>query len=459
MKPIEFNRLFGNQDTRALIQKAFTSATGVGEALVPEHLESVITNTIVRLVPELAVPIMRFGAQKFHEFNRMTGIPRAGSAMGEGATTPTLNSNFQRTSIELKVMRRKGAVTGFVQDATADYADAQAVEMEAHLQSLGNDLRTYMLYGNKDADQYTFDGLDKFISSYRQNTAVGGTIPTSLAVLDDIIDHNARAQGSAHRKVFEMSPEMLSLFSRLYTQVRDNREAIRGTNVIEVDGGHRLQTYRDVPIIETTATRPVERMGTVTGASAGSGAAIPDGTYRFKIAPVTWDGEQRASVETNVITTNADTITLSFTAHPGALYYKVYVTSGATNTEVLRSIVSAWTYDGNGTPTAEITSIQFTANPTVADSDSVPSHMQSDVPLEGTDDGPMEAIFLWDLDESQGMGKLAFTNSAGSRMEGLVTVEQLARTDDNTPFLLKTYAALVDSFERTSALARGYKTK
>lgn len=53
-------------ENKSLIQKALTSATNVGEALIPEHLEEVITNTIVRLSPEIAMVTPRFDAQKFH---------------------------------------------------------------------------------------------------------------------------------------------------------------------------------------------------------------------------------------------------------------------------------------------------------------------------------------------------------------------------------------------------------
>ena len=456
MNVVTFNKLFGAPENKSLIRKAFTSASGVGEAIIPEHLEEVITNTLVRLVPELAVPILKFDPQKFHEFIRLLTLPSAGSAMGENSVTPTRNSTTVRASVELKILKRKGAVTGFVQDAAANFMDAQAFEMETHLQAFGNDMRTYLLFGNKEADQYTFDGLDFFIATYRKNTVVAGVVPTTLAILDDVIDANARKQGTAHRKCFIMSPEMLSLFSRLYTQVRDNREAIRGTNVIEVDGGWRLQTYRDIPILESTATRPVTQMGTISTAVAGSGSAIADDTWYFKVSAVTWDGEQRASAEVNQSTTNSDTLTLSFTAVANALYYKVYVGT-ATGVLTLITIVSAFTYDGSGTITGDVTSIVFSADPTTLD-DSVTTAMSADVPLAGTEDNPMEVIFFWDLDEFQGMGKLAYTNSAGSRFNGLATVEPLAKTDDNMPFLVKSYPALIDSFEATCGLIRGYKT-
>lgn len=459
MDILTFNRLFGSPENRSLIRKAFTSASGVGQPLIPEHLEDVVTNTLVRLVPELAVPVMKFDHQKFHEFIRLTTLPTAGAAMGENSVTPTRNSTTERASVELKILKRKGAVTGFLQDAAANFTDAQAFEMEAHLQSFGNDLRTYMLFGNKAADVYTFDGLDFFTRTFRTNQVPAGVVPTSLAPLDTVIDSNSRKQGANHRKAFIMSPEMLSLFSRLYTQVRDNRGAIRGTNVVEIDGGWRLQTYRDIPILESTATRPITQMGTVTAAHAGSGGPITDDEYFFQIAAITWDGEQRASAEISETSTGtgADTLTLSFAAVEGALFYKIYV-GLATGVVFLTDIVSAFTYDGDGTITGDVTSIVFTADPDTVNAAAVPTELQADVPLGGTALNPMEYIFFWDLDEFQGMGKLAYTNSAGSRFNGLVTVEPLAKTDDNQPFLVKSYPALIDAFEATSGILRGYKT-
>ena len=62
----QFNRLAG--ENKSLIQKALTSASGVGEALVPQHLEQVITNALPRLSPTLAMVEPKFDNQKYHEF-------------------------------------------------------------------------------------------------------------------------------------------------------------------------------------------------------------------------------------------------------------------------------------------------------------------------------------------------------------------------------------------------------
>ena len=457
MNANRFNQLYSHPANRTLIQKAMlTSTTGVAEGTIPQYLEEIITNLAVRLVPELAVPVLKFNPQKFHEFNRLTSIPAAGSAQGEASVTQTRRSTYVPASVQLKIMKRKGAVTGFLKDASQDYLDQPASEMENHVQSFGNDLRAYMLFGNKGADQYTFDGLDRFISTNRVNQSVGGEVPTDLTILNAMLDANTRRQGSKHRKVFLMSPEMLSKYSSLWTIVRDNREAKRGTNVIQVDGGYRLETYRNIPILETTGTRPTTTMGTVATASAGSGGAIPDDQYFFRVSAVTWDGEQLASAEVDETTTSADTLTLSFSAVENALFYKVYA-GDTTGVLTLVKIVSAFTYDSDGTITGDTTSIVFSANPLTVDSTSVPAHMEDDVPLVATGGVPPEYVILWDLDEYQGCGKLAYTNSNGSRFKGLITAMELAQTDDNFPFLLKSYSALIDAFEATCYLVRGVR--
>lgn len=444
-----------DRDSRAtLIRKALDSATNVGEALVPEKLEQIITNTVVRLAPEIAVIKPEHDAQKSHEFNRLTTLPAAGGAMGEGATTPTRNAAYQRANVELKVVRRKGAVTNFLSDAAANYIDAAEAEMENHLQAHVYDLITYILYGNAEANQYAHSGIDFFAQTNRINETWGGTVPSSLSFLDEMIDRNHELQGQGHDKVFVMSPRMLSLVSRLLTNVRLNQGLIGEMTVVEINGGWRLNAYRDIPIIESGATRPKGQMTAISVASAGAGGAISDDTYYFQVAPVTWNGEQIASAEGNVATTGADTITVSWTAYPGALFYKVY--SGLTSGEAkLIRVIAAHTYDGDGTITGDTTSIVFSADP-AADS-SVPTALQADNPLNYTGGVPPEYVMLWDLDRIQGLGKYAYTNRGGARFNGMVTLEDLARTDDFLPFLIKTYGALVPSFEATTVVHRGLR--
>lgn len=444
-----------------LIKKALTSATGVGEALIPQKLEKVITNTLTYLMPEMAIIDPEFDNQKLHEFNKLTALPGPGGAMGEGATTPTRNAQYTRTSVTMKVVRRKGAVTNFLKDSSQKYIDAAAVEMENHLYSHALDLAFYLYYGNELSNPYEFGGLDRYINTAnnRENKAVGGTVPTTLKFLDDLIDRNTRKQGAPHKKCFVMSPEMLSKVSSLLTNVRLNQGLSGGgLSEIEIPGGWRLNAYRNIPIIESTFTRPQTTMGVVATATATSGGTIAADTYYFRVSKVTYNGEQLACAEVNQVTTGAtSTLTLSWTAETDALQYRIYAgdTSGALT---LVRIISAFQYNGSGTITGDTTSIVFTTNPLTAGSEVVGT-MNLDVPLVATGGIPPESLFLWDLDKYQGLGKFAFTNTGGSKFKGLVTVEELAKTDDDLPFLIKTYGALVPSFEATSQVVRGLRVE
>lgn len=450
------------RDQKSLIAKALTSATSVGEALIPEHLEKIITNTMVRLSPELAIITPRFDNQKSHSFNRLTSLPAPGGAMGEAAVTPTRNATYERTHVDMKVIRRKGAVTNFLQDTSAKYIDASSAEMENHLLAHAFDLATGLIWGNAAANVYEFSGLDTYITTNRlNNTALEGTTITDLHFLDTMIDKNTRKQGKPHRKCFLMSPEMLSKVSQLLTNVRLNQGLSGGgLSQVEIPGGWRLMAYRDIPIIETMAVRPVDTMGTVTAATNATGGTLPASTtYYFRVAPITYNGEELASAEVSQATgatgSSLSNIVLSFTAFTGAVAYKVYMGT-STGVLALHKYISANTYDAAGTITGVISSIEI--ENAAADS-TLPTAMLTDVPLvkNSSHDVP-ERVTLWDLDEFQGLGKMAYTNTAGDRFNGLVTVKPLAITDDDIPFLIKTYGALVPSFEATSVTYMNLRT-
>lgn len=473
---------------KSLVQKALlTGQTNVGEGLIPQHLEKLITNTIVRLAPEIAVISPKYDAQKYHEFNRLTSLPAGGGMIGEAGTTPTLRSTYARTGRILKVLRRKGAVTNFLQDASKNYVDAAAVEMENHVQAHVYDMVTEIMYGNDAADALMWPGLDTFIATNRTNQVRGGVVPSDLGFLDDMIDSNIVRQGANHRRVFIMSPQMLSKVSRLLTNVRLNQGlAAGGMSTVDIPGGWRLQAYRDIPIVQSTQCRPTAAAAaantfTVAGSGSGLGGAS---TIYTQISYVDWGGESLASAEGSQALSTADTVTLIFPSVASAFLYKIYIgntASGGSGTEKLKCIIPATLYDANGTPQDKVISVQFSTNPAAANptvsqmngfavgatatlggvvptiASTVSTAQQNDLPLIATGGVNPEVVFFWDLDEIQGLGKFAYTNSAGSRFNGLVTLEPLAKTDDNLPFMVKTYGTMIDSWEATSSLQRGLR--
>jgi hypothetical protein len=454
----QFNQFSGER--KSLVRKALDSSVGAGSTpnspLIAQKLERIITNQIVRLSPELAVIEPEYDPQKYHEFNRLTKLPRAGGAMGESAVTPTGNGEYIRDNVELKVIRRKGAVSNFLQDASKGYIDAAATEMENHIQSHGYDMIAYLEYGNKGANKYAFDGLDALIKTNRWNNAQGGVVPSDLSHLDDMIDANMAKQGANHKKVLLMSPQMQSHTSRLLTNVRLQQGGPSAT--VEIQGGWRLESYRGIPILPVAALMPKPKMTGVTGTGSGKFA---------RVASVSWDGESEASDAVACATG------LTWTPVNDALFYKIY--AGATaDTCKLVAVVPSIAYDGTGTPVADVAGITVSGdislpNPAITlvapagilngVSNSVSTETAQDIPKVATGGVIPEDIILWDLDKTQGLGKVPYTNSGGDRFQGLVTINPLAVTDDNIPFMIKSYLALCPSFEATSVMYRGLRTR
>jgi hypothetical protein len=469
-------------ENRSLLQKALTTATGVGGALIPENLEKEITNTIIRISPELALVESKKISGKTHEFNQLTALPGRGGAQGESATTPTRNSNTVRDTVTLKVVKRKGQVTNFLQDSSEEYIDAAAYEMENFLTSHVYDLINYVLYGNEAANKYEFSGLDYYIGKNdgttspvnRKNEARYGVVPSNLKFLDDMIDVANRKGGRSHRRAFLMSPEMLSHVSRLLTNVRNNQEQIGdGLREVEIGGGWRLMAYRNIPIIESSQTRNINTMGTVTPSTSTTGGTVPDGTYYFKVSKITLDGESLAAAASQVAAGGGtSTVTLTWAADANAYRYKIYC-STTQHSEKLVKEISGDLFDASGNITGNTTTVTFSTNPATADptvsapanlvnaisGTTVPAWMQSDIAFEqNTGNDVPEVVGLWDMDPIQGLGKLPYTNTGGANFGGLITTEELAKIDDWLNFLVKSYTALTPSFDGSSYWHRGLRT-
>ena len=215
-------------------------------------------------------------------------------------------------------------------------------------------------------------------------------------------------------------------------------------------------------------------MGAMVATPAASGGTIPDGAYFFRVSSVGWSGEGEASDEATCtgVGGNDNTITLSWTAVAGALFYRIYC-GATTGTSKLVAIISAQAYLSGGDIAGDVTGCILLTDPTVRNptltlsattgvltgpTNSVPTAiMGNDLPFVANAGVVPETILLWDLDKYQGLGKFPFTNQGGSRFNGVVTMEMLARTDDNIPFMIKTYGGLCPSFDLTTVIHRGLR--
>lgn len=466
----QFNKFA--KDNSAILQKALSSATGVGEALSPQSLEQLITDTIIRLSPELAMLVSKKISAISHDFNRLIARPTRGGAGGESGASLKGNSKTVPDNVRLKVIKRIGQVTNFLIDGSDEYLDTASYEMENNIQSHVLDLIYYLKWGNAShAGSYEFDGLEKMISENYEVEVAGGVVPTSLGFLDTMIDSSNRAGGSKHNRAFMMSPEMLSKISSLLENVRLNQGLnAGGMSQVEVNGGWRLNAYRDIPIIETTSQAPVVQMdlADVTLATSATGGGLSDDEYFIYIAPVTLEGEQLATAVKAITLSgggSVQTIDISLSeafktdgVEADVLAYKIYIglTTGNDNATFVKE-VSAFIYNSVGEITGDNgvdADIVITA---LSGDASVATHLVNNPPLVATGGVSPESVVLWDMDPIQGLGKMAFTNKGGAKFEGLVTTKQLAETDDFIQFLIKSYCALVPSHSKTSFWHRGLR--
>lgn len=470
----QMNKIY--KDQKEKVKKSLTSAANSGGDLIVDILDPIISDLAIALRPELGLvdAVYRQGNKAIAR--QLTQLAAPGGATGEGSDTRIANSTYARTEIPKKIVRRKGRITGFLQETVSD-VDTVAVETEALTLAHTQDLIWSLIWGNEEANQYDFGGWDRYMTRnrYVQSSATGA-IPSDLDFLQDPIADIQDKGAAKHRRAILMSPQMHKKVNKLQTNVKINREAAGGANNIEIPGGWILESFDNWPIIETSSLRPVtgssaeeqrHQIGAVATATNTSGGTVPDDQYFFYVAPVTFRGEQLASAEVTETAAGGgtSTITLSWTDVPEAYAYRIYAgdTTGADNCTFVREI-TAFTYDGEGKITGRINSYQFTTDPLTAGSE-VQSHRESQVPLVGTlVDGvliPPETIMIIDFDANQGMGKFEFTNNDASR-QNLISVYQFDRqntTEDRDEIMTKTHGCLAPGDDATCALIRGLRVK
>jgi hypothetical protein len=411
-----------------------------GEPLIPESLDDIIVDLVKKQAPLTAMLTVNQANGKTHEFNRLTGLPVA-RAEGENADTAGTNSSYQRDSVPLKIVRAKGSVSGFQQAASKKYINSFQTEIVNAAKSMGYSIEGYVLWGDAAADIYQYSGANKAIQSNR--IEYGDT--AELALLDEMIDPVEEKGALADKKVFILSPQMISRLSSLDPTIRKNIAAV------EFAGGRRMHHYRDIPLLPSSYTRPVSKMADITLASGGPGGNMePGGAYRYRVSAVTIFGEQWASDSKDITLTAGHTkCQVSWTPVANAILYRVYRTieGGAEGEEKLVAVVPGCTYKSDGTPELPITAY-IDANPdTVVEA-------ASDYALVKDSEGGDEVIFLMNLDPDNSVEIEGLLNEQGEKMDALIQYIALAKTKDTDDFLLLSYHAPAWKGEMFNAMAR-----
>lgn len=445
-----------------ILRKALNSGDASGGALIHEHLEDVITDQIIDEYPEYAfISPQKIGSDSYKHKARdsRSGV---GGATGESSLLVTKNSTYKQPDISLKIVARQFGVTDFMRDSSDENIDAFSQELEFEVRDQALSLNMYNLYGNAVADPYQYTGWDKSILTQRNKSnldgwaAGAGTVPAALNVFDNMKDVSDKKGGRNHKRAYLMSSEMGSLLSRLYSTVRKNIPM----ETIRLPGGHELESYRNIPILNSTVISGSQSgtMGAITVASAGTlGGSLSDGTYYFRLSAITTDGETMASAESSVTLSGATStqqisVTIDAPLDDAIAYKLFYSASTGLSTMSLIRWTPGKVYDVVGTATGNfnvITLLNVTADNTVAG-------IEADRPLTAVSGVNVESIYLIDFDEIQGMGRFAHNNS-GQREDGIVTYEVLGKSKMQTEAFLATHGAIIPSYETSSVKASGWR--
>lgn len=435
--------------------------TTSGAALIPEDLEPILVEQLRRLTPLLARTPLGPANGSAHDFNSRTAVNQ-GTFEGENAETPTGQSTYVRRTVPLKIVRAKGGVSGFQQASAKANIDSLMAEMVGATRGLGWAIEGATLWGDATADPFQYDGLDISIQTNRRDGA-GGTV--TIDDIDRLLD-DIQTQGvfDAPQMGLLMSPQMASKLSQVQGQLRLPRDRVRG------EGGFEFETYRDVPIMKSTFTRPNFLTGAPVIADSGTGGGlVPAATYQYKVAVVTLTGEQLASAASTAFTpgggiTSADlTLPVAAVLASGAtpLLWKVYrsIDAGAPGSEVLSAIFAGQTFDGDGTPTGTVAVV----NDGTAD-----GALGTDKPLVGTLAAPDETIWALWFNSDQSFTHVSLMNQFAQpapgadalAAEGSSTFLQLlplARLKDKEDFLVQSYHALAVKAENFNSVLRSIR--
>jgi hypothetical protein len=127
------------------LQKALTT-TGDGAALLPYDLDPILHEELLKLQPLAVLMDIIEAGGKTHEYNVRSSHPMA---WFEGEVTPQNNKNsvYARKSVQMKIQRIWGSVSGFAQAMDERFIDALATELEGSLEGMANILEYGFMWG------------------------------------------------------------------------------------------------------------------------------------------------------------------------------------------------------------------------------------------------------------------------------------------------------------------------
>jgi len=412
------------------LKKALLTSTS-GSALIPEDLDSVLHDELLKLQPLMEVLDVVQAEGKTHEYNVRSSHPQG---WFEGETTPMAQQSgtYTRKTVQLKIARIWGGVTGFGQAVTEAYIDALETEIMGALEGMADVFEYGLMWGIGDdigftGDGYQYSGVIPRVFQYAPTNVVdAGGNKVELADLDAAIAKVTYRRTRNDPRLWAMGVQMKQVIDGLQTKVQ-----IPLTQVELADGKISMAAYDYIPIFESDYIVPASTSTSPTLADAiAAGGSLADGDYDYRISSVTMYGEQVASAASGGVTagTGNNTANLTWTADANAKAYMIWRQDGGTGDFNLLDIIPAKTYDSAGTVNGVVEAYSDTGAKTRI----------AVKPLETGE----QNILLLNYNRDRGASFVGMVDDMGQSTGKLLSYVDLARTKDSYDFFLKSYHAL-----------------
>jgi len=405
--------------------------TSAQSALQAEDLDAILHEELMKLQPLAQLMEVQQAESKTHEYNVRSTHPQG---WFEGETTPMnqTSGTYQRKTVQLKIQRIWGGVTGFAQAVDEKFIDALSTELEGSLEGMADLMEYGAMYGIANdigftGDAYQYSGLLPRLFAYAPGNVIdaGGNKIT----LDDMDAAIAKAAG--YRQV-RNDPRFWVMGLRM-KQVVDglqSKVSLPLQEAVLADGKIVMASYAGAPIYESDFVVPEDTSTSPALTSAlASGGSLADGVaHQHQIASVTMYGEQVASAlsTSRTMGTPNFSVDLTWTADANAKAYMIF-RKVATADPQLIDIIPAKTYDSAGTVNGSVEAY--------------------------TDDGSLTAIAVKPLASGEqqivlvnsrpqrGGSYIGMVDDMGRQVGKLLSFVELARVKDSYDYMLKSYLA------------------
>lgn len=412
------------------LKKALLTSVS-GSALIPEDLDSVLHEELLKLQPLAEILDVVQAEGKTHEYNVRSSHPQG---WFEGETTPMAQQSgtYTRATVQLKIARIWGGVTGFGQAVTEAYINALETEIMGAVEGMADVFEYGLMWGIADdigftGDAYQYSGIIPRLLKYAPTNVVdAGGNKVELADLDSAIAKTTFRRTRTDPRMWVMGVQMKQVADGLQTKVQ-----IPLTQVELADGKIAMSAYDNIPIWESDFIVPQSTSTSPTLADAiAAGGSLANGDYNYKISSITIYGEQVVSAASGGVTagTGNNKTNLTWTADTNAKSYMIWRQDGGSGDYTLLDIIPAKTYDSAGTVNGVVEA--YTDDGT-----------KTKIAVKPLETGEQN-ILLLNYNPARGASFVGMVDDMGQQTGKILSYVELARTKDSYDFFLKSYHAL-----------------